>query len=393
MLFNRPFEEVHAEDQQALSDFLRSENIEENIIASVISSGYYTVPGYSESIFDSFYGNAWGGVSSFSKKNFIEQIKSGNPLFRKDPEVHYISRIDDIQDILLSDERSTFYLNNGFLSFRGQTKEYTIQRAFPNLSMANRDRNERLIIPGVWRKYYPDFNKRRLDGEFYNFFTTILADDLIYHGIPDYKTLGDRNYEKYGIHTMSDLEDFPEWENQEYYRRWQDFKVAGSFNNHLAVVCQHYGLETTGLDVSFDFKTAGFFATNRFEYKNNGKATFYPVADDKHEGVIYCFYFRAPTLTATRDIITSLASFDHMKPTRPIRQQCAMPFFLYDKFNEAAVNLYKVFYLKKDFNPTSIASKEYLFPGEDEDDFYKALLDVKKSRKDKFFDSFVEYEF
>jgi len=389
---NQTFGEYYKDQQDFLRIELKQDNIGKAEIDKLCNSGYYMDDNYPDIVFDSFYGTSWGLIAQFSKKEVLEMLTGKfNNNFKRSPPIYHISHINEIHDILSSDDRSRHDLENGYLSYRGQRKEYKIKREFPNPTMSNEDGFERLIIPGVWRKYYPNFNLREIDGGYINIFSKGLVDDLVYYGIDNFRTLGDRNYEKYGIHSTSNLQDFPEKENQEYYKRWIDFKVQGSYNSDLAIVSQHYGLDTLGLDVTFDFKTAGFFATQTLDKKDNGKFTYNAIQNGKHQGVIYCFYFRTPPLTSTKDVIKNLHSFDHLTPIRPIRQQCALPFFLLDRFNEANLYLYAVFYLNENFDCAGLASKEYLFPNTNEDPFYKAVLEVKSNNK--FLENFIEYDF
>ena len=222
-------------------------------------------------------------------------------------------------------------------------------------------------------------------------FDTSIADDLIYYGMENTEVLLKRNYEKYGFHTISDLKDFPESENQEYYKRWSQLKVQGGVYPDIAIISQHYGFHTYGLDITFDPKVAAFFSTHRFEWQTNGKADYFPIKEGEHNGVIYCFYFRAPQITSTRDIIKSIPAFDYINPIRPIRQSCALPFFLPDRFNEANQFIWQIFKLHPEFDMNDLPSKKFLFPSQKEDEFYKAIINVKK--KNKFWSDFVEYDF
>ncbi|MGR5972894.1 FRG domain-containing protein [Bacillus cereus] len=54
----------------------------------------------------------------------------------------------------------------------------------------------------------------------------------------------------------SNLEDFPDSESQEFASRYNQKLSIG---NEQALIEQHYGFPTVGLDVTFDLKTALFF--------------------------------------------------------------------------------------------------------------------------------------
>ncbi len=199
------------------------------------------------------------------------------------------------------------------------------------------------------------------------------------------------NFEKYGIHTNSDLEDFNDEESNEYYKRWKDIIVSPYYKQTLTALEQHYGLQTLGLDVTFDLGVAFFFATNQFVKKSNGKATFVP-KDDFKESVVYCFRFSSPAVYKTNWLIDKIDIFSHIPPIRPLRQTCALPFFHFTEINAAAANISIKIALDKNFDMTGIPEARNLFPDSDEDLFYKELLRMKK-KSPEFFADIVEYEF
>jgi hypothetical protein len=176
---------------------------------------------------------------------------------------------------------------------------------------------------------------------------------------------------------MSELEDFPDPESQEYGRRWRRSKVEGTANRDLPLVEQHYGIDTCGLDVTFDFRVATFFATNKFRYRDDGTAFYEHVDGGLHTGVVYGFVFRDPPLKKTAELVTEVASFNHIPPTRPVKQQCALPFFHSYNMNEAVCDLDFVMYLDPNFDRTAMLDVESLFPSRDDDPFYGAVLDLK----------------
>lgn len=393
--FNAPFSEYYHEFQNHLVEQLSNKGVEQDLINKAINSGYYMLPQNNSTVYDSFYSPTWAFQGQMPLDSFIEMLTKNEveAIFKShnSHKISYVDSVDDIYHILNSEDHSKYCLENRSLSFRGQKKEYAVRRETPNFYMSDDKGNEKLIIPGLYRKYIDNFQDRIIDESPTKIFQTILADDLIYYGIDNRLDLFKRNFEKYGDHNISDLIDFPEQENQEYYKRWSQLKVQGSAFPDIAIVSQHYGFETYGLDITFNLEVAAFFATNSFKMKSNGKATYEPIENGKHQGVIYCFYFRAPQITQTRDIIQNIPAFEYIKPLRPIRQECALPFFLFDRFNEANQFIYHEFRLNNHFDTKDIPSKEYLFPSEGDDKFYEAALAVKK--KNKIWSNFVEYEF
>lgn len=388
--YSLPFSEFYSEEQCLLFNKLLKSDVPEAIAKSVIDSGYF-MRNDNGPVFDSYYSSMWALQGQFPFNHFTSLLNNQPLLTPEEKKVSVIRSTDEMLQILRADAHSNHCLENGSLSFRGQVTEYFTKRPIPNPSLANKSGQERLLIPSIYRKYKENFQNRIMDEKPHEVFNTIIADDLIYYGMESPAVLSQRNHEKYGPHTISDLEDFPEPENQEYYKRWSQIKVQGSAYPDIAIISQHYGFHSYGLDITFDPKVAAFFSTNKFERQTNGKADYFPIKSGEHEGVIYCFYFRAPQITSTRDIINSIPAFEYIKPIRPIRQSGALPFFLPDRFNEANQFIWHIFKLHAEFNTDDLPSKEFLFPSQHEDRFYKAAIEVKK--ENKFWSDFVEYDF
>lgn len=390
MDFSLPFLEFYKEQQEILYNKLILNGISAEKAIEVINSGYYMWDKNS-SVYDSYYDPRWFLQGQFKFSDFLEILNNRTTIKPIQNKVSFVKSTADILEILRSDPHSSHCLDQGSLSFRGQTSEYFTQRQIPNPSFKVDGDKERLIIPSIYRKYKADFQQRVVDERPHEIFKTFLVDDLIYYGMENPIVLSERNYKKYGTHTISDLEDFPEPENQEYYKRWSQIKVQGTAYPDIAIIAQHYGFHTYGLDITFDPKAAAFFATNKFKWTNDGKADYSPIKNGEHTGIIYCFYFRTPQITSTRDIIQSIPAFEYINPERPIRQSCALPFFLTDRFNEANQFIWHIFKLFPEFDNSELPSKKYFFPSKEEDKFYEAAISVKQ--KNENWEDFVEYDF
>lgn len=385
-----PFSEFYKEQQEILYNKLVDNGVSAKMASEAVNSGYY-MRDENSFVYDSYYAPIWLLQGQFGFSEFLEILDNRTTINPIQNKVSVVRSPSEILEVLRSDPHSRHCLDNGSFSFRGQTAEYFTKRPIPNPSFKIDDNGERLIIPNIYRKYKDDFQQRLVDEQPHKIFNTSLADDLIYYGMENPMVLSERNYKKYGPHTISDLENFPEPENQEYYKRWSQIKVQGTIFPDIAIVSQHYGFHTYGLDITFDHKAAAFFATNKFGWTKEGKADYSPIKNGEHSGVIYCFYFRAPQITSTRDIIHSIPAFEYINPVRPIRQSCALPFFLSDRFNEANQFIWHIFKLHHEFNTKDIPSKTYFFPSKEEDKFYKAAIEVKQ--KNESWSDFVEYGF
>lgn len=384
-----PFE---AEARRLFARLVDSKIPEEKAHA-VVESGYFDasfIRGMDNAVVDGYYGVKQSGVFEYDR--FVAHLSgtSIDPWPRGTAVYRGVRDASDVEAILQTD-RHRKYLEAGRLSFRGQTREYNLARPVPNPRVADVHGRERLILPAFWRASVGRGIADRPQPPAQSVFTSVLADSLVYRGIKDWETLATRNYERYGIHTMSDLEDFPDADSREYFKRWQIHKIAGPYSPEVPLLEQHYGMSTIGLDVTFDVRTALFFASNAFVRKANGKATYERVANGEHAGVLYCFVFRDPSVTRTGWLVSELRMFEHLPPVRPLRQTCAQCAFHVSEIGAAALDLDAVVYLDGNFAPADLPEAPYLFPTDD-DPFYMALLDLKRGRMDDLWNEIVEYE-
>lgn len=364
----------------------------QDVIEAMVASGFTLTGvitdfrgGTAIHIADTAYGNKQiSGLFSFER--FLQILNEGQREHIDSP-TYEIGSQAELKQILLSERHRPFF-ESGRMSFRGQNNEYWMKRPFPNPVRAEADGKERLIIPSFWRQFRDDWNKRFKADLPASIFSTYLADKLIYYGLPSPLELSERNFKRYGPHTLSDLEDFDDTESREYGRRWRIHKVIQP--SDLFLIEQHYGIETCGLDVTFEPGIALYFATHKFRKNIEGKAYFEAIPRGEHQGVLYAFVFTNPGLTSTRDLVREIGVFDHIPPTRPIRQHCALPGFDAFSFNAAVTDLDAVFYLKPEFDDSDLPQFLELFPDSNEDPFYEALLTIRKENP-KVLEGLVEY--
>lgn len=350
---------------------------EKILVDKLIESGYFLHPDGNQ-IRDSLH----GFDLPLDNKMFDDDFQKEGNIER----VHYIKSLSEALEII--EKNRKHLLDEGMMSFRGQTREYFIKRSFPN-PFFNINGKERLIIPSAWRKFanMNDLLDRPID-PYTPILKSIYGDGVVYYGL-DIQEIFDYNKKKYGIHSLSETGDFPEDFNKEFYKRYSQIRL-GMNDYYLAALEQHYGFETCGLDITYDLPTAIFFATH--EYKNIlGKAT-YERLNDLSESIVYSFVFRAPSVRKTDFLIDSIPIFDHLKPLRPQVQNCALPYFQFDEFNGANCNFHIAFKLSEDFNFDGIPSAKDLFPSKNEDKFYERLLEMKAIDPDNY-GCVPEYEF
>ncbi|WP_430401638.1 hypothetical protein [Fluviicola sp.] len=340
-----------------LINILRQKNISDNLIDKVINSGYIirhwmdfkTPEGYI-TVSDKMYGNKQFS-SSFDIDKFIDYIKGKN-VFEKLPDFtsYTVRSLAEIQEILNVYPRNR-YIDNGQMSFRGQVKEYTFSRQIPNPLRSDKNGNELSILPGAFRD----------------------------------KPLGiDENPFRRDFNTVELFLNELEPNNPNIF-------LDSSFAYDIMRVEQHYAKHTQGLDISFDIKTALFFATNKLKWNEDGTAYHSKVEKGEHNGVIYCFVFRDPPVKKTEFLIREFDLFKTYKPTRILRQNCGLPLFSdYDR-NIAICDIDCIIYLAKDFDYETGLTPSHMFPNEKEDLFYAKLIELKKKKSHQLLENIVEY--
>jgi hypothetical protein len=383
--------------QKTLCKRLRKGGADDRLLSAFCEAGYALLDavapdgsGTTPCVSDTFYGSKWF-IGLIPVSNFLDHL-AGKPYPTASTPVYRVRSLKEVQDILSTGRHAPFHAN-GSICFRGQVSEHKCHRAFPNPFLAGSDGQERLILPSFWRKFRNNWNAR-FDAETpRTVFQSIHGDFLIYHGIQEWQNLPRLNLKRYGPHTMSDLEDFPDPESREYGRRWRMFKIDGVLNADLPLVEQHYGIDTCGLDVTFDPAVGLFFASHKWTARGE-KATYLRVPSDAHTGVLYAFVFRDPPLISTKDMVKCVHAFDHSPPERPVVQRCALPFFHSCNINEAVADIDAVFYVEHGFDFTGIPTAQELFPAEGKDAFYSAAMAVKHQFPVVApYTQFVEYDF
>ena len=339
-------------NQEAFKKLLNDRGISDDKIDDVIDSGYFlhNVGGV-DRVLDSMYGLKMSS-SCLDIDKFCEYVRGESNSFQKYDFSHcsYIAKnIDDIQKIL-SDDRRMRYIQDGSLSFRGQTQEYTFQRKIPSPVRADLKGQELSIFPGIYRQNPNDFYSFKQPLEEYE--TLSLFIKQLEPNNPDYM---------YARHSHDSMR-----------------------------VEQHYATQTSGLDISFDIETAIFFATYKFHCNENNVAHHLKVQQGQHKGVIYGFKFTAPSVKKSEFYISEFDLFKTYTPERILRQDCGLPLIASYERNIAITDIDFVIYLHEDFDYEGLKTPEYMFPNVEEDKFYRKLIELKKQHPE-LLSNIVEY--
>jgi hypothetical protein len=338
---------------EKLANALKDRGISEQKITDVIDSGYVLFPvNGMNCVLDQMYGLK-GMSSCFELDKFCEYLEEDrNPFSQYDLShcTYVVKNMDDIQAIL-SDERRKHYIERGALSFRGQTQEYNFKRKIPSPVRANAKGEEISVFPGVFRQ---------APSKFYSF------------SVPWEEK---RTIEMY-LHEL-------EPNDPEIY-------IYASHTYDYMRVEQHYGTQTSGLDISFDIETAIFFATYHYNSDKNNVAHHTKIQRGQHQGVIYGFKFTNPPVNKSEFYVNGFDLFKTNTPERLLRQDCGLPLIGAHERNIATTDVDFVMYLHEDFDYEGLKSPEYMFPDESEDKFYAKLMELKKKHPEVL-SNIVEY--
>lgn len=362
----------------------------------IADQGYFLHPMLSSpsqhpmlSVLDRFYGTKESTIMTFEA--FVKYAKgevTPEAPVRGTAVYQNVKNYSEVFEILNS-KRHKSYFESGRMSFRGQNQEYFIQRTLPNPATALSNGKERVILPSIWRPIKDCSFTEALKYQPQSSVLNNFAAPLIYNGISDWQGLSKKNFERYGIHNMEDLKNFPDLESQEYYKRWRTHE--NNISNELTVLEQHYGIDTAGLDISYDPLVSLFFSTHKFIFLPSGKATFGAIAHEDHsDPVLYCFVLTSPSFKKTESMIKEMNLFQHSLPVRPIVQKCALPIYNSFEISGSVLDLDAVIYLDKTFSISELPKAPDLFPASDQ--FYQALIDQKKINTE-LWHKIVEYEF
>lgn len=384
---------------------LRRAGIPRNTVATVLQSGYYaleaeTILGTGLYVSDGMYGSKTGfGLIPFD--NFCAYLRAnrlGQFLqVQKDlwayrrGSTFVVSSIDEAVAKLKENVNAPFFEADE-MAFRGQTRGYRLRRGFANPAARDRNGNEKLIIPSGWRPYVRDLLHRPFNvaPQSANLF---LNNPGLASFVPEQARLDLRNYVDHGYVNMMDalvyrsLPSGPHYgptevtltekmRNRTLPTRYVRDSVKGRLLRQVPLILQHYGVPTPALDLTFDLRTACFFALMKFDVGPNGRARFIP--SGSRESIVYGFVFHDPPVTRTNDLVQELNWFEEFRPVRPLRQACALRMTDSNSVNCASPDLAVILRLRGPASAFDLPDVMELFPSAADDPFYDLLLRLKR---------------
>lgn len=321
----------------------------------------------SNSIIDRYYGGALMSTDLRTRFSINEFCKLDfKP--KNNTRVHIAESWNDVRriaDQVARDARKR-------LLFRGQVRNYSIEREIHNPFFQVDGLGEISLMPSIWRRMI----KKRTDS-FLGFETLMPMEwAKILDSAFDLKDIEQRKRaiagENLAFYNLFDFEDCIDPVLQDYAKCHLDLSMGAPYNlaTLLGTHLQHYGLDSPLLDLTTSLDVAIYFATHKFKRQeticsydfvgtNSQKSAIYLLNEDAGEMEVY--------QSAERIV-------QRLLPLRPIRQQCVV-----SKSGPYAINLpgdfiVGVILLQFDTNDRgSSLTTEELFPKDTVDLFLRAL--------------------
>ena len=351
---------------QETIDKLQATGLTKDQAIILFNSGYVCIEGF-DILIDRYYG---GAISSIDNRTRFS-LESAKELLNQPPcsrtKVEKITSIEHLNSVVESLKG-----RGRDILFRGQTKNYTIQRKVNNPYLTIDGFGEVSLLPSVWRRMV------NVNPQSFTPFTSLSLfewSSIFYTAfdIPEIERRHEAlNKAGENIYTMSAMEDCSDEMLREFGKFRMDLSMGMEHNlrTTLTTLLQHYGLHSPVLDLTESLDVALFFATNKYEKKGD-LSTYNFVGSNNGQSVIYVLrYNNEMERHDQRDEFLK-----YLEPQRPIQQKCVVC-----RTGEYAINLPNLYLetvLVLDFDFPKEKSKiktEQIFPGKDTDKFLNSIL-------------------
>lgn len=328
-------------------------------------SGFVCIPPF-DILIDRFYGGPLSSIdmqTRFSLENAHEILSQPPSSYVTVEKVHSIEELNSLINAFGGQKK---------LIYRGQTQNYNTKRAITNPYLTIKDYGEVSLLPSLWRKMY-NINPQSFS-EFISL--SLLEWSHIFYSAFDLQEIERRhkalNEAGEHIYTMSEMEDCDDELLSKFGKFRLDLSMGMNHNLHttLTTLLQHYGLMSPVLDLTESLNVALFFATHRYEKRDN-VSTYNFVGTNNRQSVLYVIGFDGNEMERHDERSDFLK---YLEPQRPIQQKCVVCRTNQFSINLPALYLRKVIVLDFDIkeNISELEAKD-IFPDKSSDKFLKAL--------------------
>lgn len=346
---------------------LQKNGVSKDNAIELYKSGYVCIPEY-EVLIDRFYG---GPLLSYDLKTRFS-LKHANDLLTLKPcspvTLKKVKSIEELISVVDSMKGSRQ------LVFRGQIKNYFIDRKINNPHLTIKDYGEISLLPSIWRRMY---NKNQQSFTEFNSLSLFEWSHIFYSAF-DLEEIEKRHkaLTEAGefISTMSEMEDCSDEMLREFGKFRMDLSMGKDYNllPTLTTLLQHYGLLSPVLDLTESLEVALFFATHKYQ-QTEALSNYKFIGSNDKQAVVYVLDYVNVEMQRHNERDDFLK---YLEPQRPVKQKCVIC-----QTNQYSINL-PALYLKSaiilDFNISNNISgltAEDIFPYKDEDKFLKALYE------------------
>ena len=360
------FQGFYPLDHRVSEDAFAAAGFSDTQIADLLDSGYIVLNG--DLVIDRYYGGLLSSIDSRSRVK-LSHFRTSDPLYKQHPARVY--RASSLADAFACVEEWQSRSGRRLL-FRGQSRNYPLERKRPNPAYAIEGYGEVSLLPSLWRRMIKA--GRGMREEFTNL-SQYEWSEILY---APYDLDEIRRREAAAIdrgewmHSAQDMEDSDDPMLSEFGRLRLDLSMG--FTYDLAVplqtLLQHYGLLSPLLDLTPDLDVALFFATHKlFTDPETGHSTASFLGTNARQSLLYVF----------REDVQEMSEHEHhralerFKPQRPLRQSCVVSPGGLDALNLPLEYVFGVINLDCDDVPIGKYAVGDLFPNANQDGFLAAL--------------------
>jgi len=332
------------------------------------------------------------------ERRYFELDEADIPSIRVESQRDLDALADDLRDAC---QRAPLPIS---MFFRGQTNEYLLPdrshlvKAGVTLYSDVRDHS---VVPSLYRKYDQLLN----DPRHFRAFVSLLQDwgfcsDMVFGEPARYTTPSGEPYTPIAVppdanatmtmHFAGGSNGLRAFEDSGPYTLWtvtgpdgviidqyQKFHRPGHDSIRRNLMLQHYGAPTSFIDVTHDVGVAEWFAFNRITVDPSGLTSSGSILMPPREPAIFVFL----VLDGLAPVVNTQQLTTEEDALRPHRQACAVLGGAGNLYRNAASRFIALKIKFGDaFRPSGLPTARYLFPGPDEDNALKRLLERYAAR-------------